>query len=137
MADINSLIEEERSLTEEIKELSKTLNSVKDSIRACVAEQLDAGRKEKDTGTVSAYLDHWKISETIPKIVKWDQAILANITKQIEKAGDDATKYIDIKYSVNEHKFKKFPEPVQVVFTPARTVTQGKAQLEISERCEG
>ena len=74
-----------------------------------------------------------KISITIPKVVKWDQLLLKRVAAKIQASGDDPETYIRYELKVLETTFKTWPEQVQAIFLPARTVMPGKRKIEVKK----
>ena len=77
------------------------------------------------------------IAVEIDKTVKWDQTKLPVIWERIAASGEDPRQYIDIKYSVNETKYKAWPDTLKQPFSAARTVTPGNPKFEVRRAGEG
>lgn len=128
---LSDAMQTEAELNQMMAALSEKLATVKDIKAGLVEESMTALRsiQNKPTGTVTGEVDGFKVSQTIPLKVTWDQNKLAEAKGKINAAGDDADEYIKTKvtYSVDERKFKKFDQKVKNFFSEARTTEHGKA----------
>lgn len=120
-------LNERSALMCEIKALQEKLNIIDEAILADLAEKI------KSKGSTTVEYEGKKVTVTIPVTVKWDQGELRSIADRIRIGGDDPENYIDVKFNVRETLYKAWPEPMQKIFFPARTVTLGKARLEVKE----
>ena len=136
--------------TAEIAELSQLLDSVASRIKTAQGEilktytsryaeraRLQLLASGRDTGTTHVIDGELDIAVEIDKTVKWCQAKLPVIWDRIAATGDDPRQYIEVKYSINETKYKAWPETLKQPFTPARTVTPGKPKFTVSRIGEG
>ena len=87
----------------------------------------------KDTGAASFAEGGLKVTVTIPKTVKWDNALLTELAAKMRAHGDDPTNYLKLSYGVDERTYKDWPDTIQAAFLPARTVIPGKPKVEIKE----
>lgn len=79
-----------------------------------------------DTGTTHRTDGAFDVTVTIPKRVDWNQAELAAAVAKLRDMGEDPAEYVDNKLSVKESKYQAWPSALSDLFTPARTVKQGK-----------
>jgi hypothetical protein len=101
-------------------------------------ERAAALRREagKDTGTVRIVEDEYIVIADLPKRVKWDQALLAEVVERIRAAGDDPAEYVTTEFKVSERAYGAWPQAIRSIFAPARTVETGKPSYRI-ERMGG
>ena len=136
--------------TAEIAELSDLLDSVASRIKTAQGEilktytsryaeraRLQLLAEGKDTGTTHLQDGELDIAVEIDKTVKWDQTKLPAIWDRIAATGDDPRQYIEVKYSINETKYKAWPDTLKQPFAPARTVTPGKPKFAVRRVGEG
>lgn len=86
----------------------------------------------KDTGVVHLADGSVRITVALPKKVEWDQDLLGQIAQRIAATGDDPRQFLDISYRVSETRFNAWPESLQTVFYPARTVKPGKPSFRLT-----
>lgn len=101
-------------------------------IREFLSADLAAIRKlqEKEFGAVHITKDGYRVTETIPKKVRWDQEKLFGVYKLILGAGDDPFTWMKAEWKVGEKEYNTYPKEIQSVFAPARSVTPGEAKIE-------
>lgn len=87
----------------------------------------------KEFGVVHLNLDGYKITETVPKKVEWDQEKLNGLFFKILESGDKPANYMRMKLDVPEKLYDSFPDTIKGIFTEARTVKPGKATLKFEE----
>lgn len=116
----NALMCEIRALQDELDELDENI----------LAQLKD---KVKPLGSTTTEFEGTKVTVTIPVTVKWDQDCLRGIAKRIQAEGDNPESYIDYKLSVKEASYKAWPEQMQKIFVPARTISLGKTRLEVKQ----
>jgi len=111
------------------------LNELSDKITDhCVAKADELRRLQgKDTGAASFVESGLKVTVTVPKTVKWDNAVLAELAAKMQQHGDDPANYLKLTYGVDERRYKEWPDTIQAAFLPARTVVAGKPKVEIKE----
>ncbi len=73
-----------------------------------------------------------RIPKDLPKMIAWDTAALADITKRIADSGDDPKQYVEITYRVSETKFNAWPDTLKSSFEAARTVKTGKPSYRLA-----
>lgn len=117
-------LEKRKELQTEIKNLQTQLEEVDNVIVEAVKDRIPA------LGSVTLEFEGEKITITIPKVVKWDQLMLKQVAAKIQASGDDPEMYIKYELKVSETNYKAWPEQMQSVFKPARTVTPGKVRVE-------
>jgi|GEM_PF-2300866 len=137
------LLELKASLQKEAEEIQATIEpalalvreqmaSTDKAIAELVSADLAAIRKlqEKEYGAVHITRDGFRVTETIGKKVKWDQEVLFGVFHKIQSAGDNPFDWMKAEFKVGEREFNAYPQNIQAVFAPARTVTPGDPKLE-------
>lgn len=129
------LLDQKRVYEEQIKELHGQLAAVVTNIEELLAAKLLDLRtlQGKETGAVNLIFEGFKVTETIPKKVEWDQERLNELFDRIVTAGDDPRAWMKLKLEVSEKQFNALDTNLQAVFAEARTVRHGKAQLAFEE----
>ena len=122
-----SKLEKRSALISQIKALQEEVETIDEKILAELAD------KVKPQGTTTVEYEGSKVTVTIPVTVKWDQDLLRGIAKRIQAEGDNPESYIDYKLSVMEASYKAWPEQMQKIFVPARTISLGKTRLEVKQ----
>jgi hypothetical protein len=113
------------------KHASLIANILHSTLVARYAANLNStGTHNLDDGTVS-------VSVTIPKKVKWDQALLAAAVHEVESWGENPADYVDTEIKVAERKFDAWPPSIRDVFAPARTLDTGKPVFKLTPREAG
>lgn len=104
-------------------------------ITALLSADLSAIRKlqEKEFGAVHITRDGFRVTETIPKKIRWDQKVLFGVFRKIQSTGDDPFAWMKAEWKVGEKEYGAYPKNIQAVFAPARTVTPGDPKLEFKE----
>jgi len=72
----------------------------------------------------------------LPKKVSWDQKKLKILAERIVASGEAIESYLDIKLSISEARYTKWPPALQQQFCDARTVEAGKPSFVISNNSE-
>lgn len=122
-----SKLEKRSALISQIKALQEEVETIDEKILAELAD------KVKPQGSTTVEYEGSKVTVTIPVTVKWDQDLLRGIAKRIQAEGDNPESYIDYKLSVKEASYKAWPEQMQKIFVPARTISLGKTRLEVKQ----
>ena len=122
-----SKLEKRSALISQIKALQEEVETIDEKILAELAD------KVKPQGSTTVEYEGSKVTVTIPVTVKWDQDCLRGIAKRIQAEGDNPESYIDYKLSVKEASYKAWPEQMQKIFVPARTISLGKTRLEVKQ----
>lgn len=91
----------------------------------------------KEFGAVNAIVEGYRVTETIPKEVKWDNEQMMGVYLTIKLAGDDPFKYMKAKFSVAEKDYSEFMPEVKAVFDVARTIVPGKPAYKFEEVGDG
>lgn len=128
-ADIRATIEPALiTVQEQIVATEKELNEL-------LSADLVSIRKlqEKEFGAVHITKDGYRVTETIPKKVKWDQEKLFGVFQKIQSAGDNPFSWMKAEFKVGEKEYNTYPKEIQSVFAPARTVTPGEPKVEFKE----
>lgn len=132
---LKELMQERSRLEQEIAVLEMQLANVNTDISEAVSLALADCRKlqGKEFGAVHVVAEGFKVTETVPKRVKWDQEKLASIYKAIKDSGDEPLNYMKVELLVPERLYEQFGQEVQDIFVQARIVEKGKPQLKIEE----
>lgn len=120
-------LEKRSALILQIKALQEEVETIDEKILSELAD------KVKPQGSTTVEYEGRKVTVTIPMTVKWDQGLLRDIREKIRVGGDNPDEYIETKYNVKEIAYKNWPETLQKVFIPARTIMPGKKRLEVKE----
>lgn len=129
---LKDLIKQKEELELALEEIRQRLSEIMIDIEHAIATPVaDIRRLQgKEFGAVNITMDGFKITETIPKKVEWDQEIMNNIYDRIHAVGDDPRRWMKVKMEVAEKQFDSFPEDVRAVFMEARTVKPGKPTIK-------
>lgn len=119
------LIEKRNALMLQIKALQDEVMSIDERILA------ELSTKVKPQGSTTVEFEGHKVTVTNPVTVKWDQDALREIADRIRNGGDNPEDFINYKLNVTETNYKAWPEQIQKIFLPARTVSIGKPRLEV------
>lgn len=132
---MKELVRERNRLEQEIAVLEQQLENVNVDIKDMLAMQLQTVRaaQAKEFGAVGIVAEGYKVTETIPKRVKWDQNKMAEIFQTIKNHGDDPFQYMKVELGCNEKAYEKFDDGIKAVFDEARIVEKGKPSLKIEE----
>lgn len=87
----------------------------------------------KEFGVMHLIMDGYKVTETIPKKVEWDQEKLIPLFFRIMESGDKPSNYMTMKLSVAEKAYDAFPDTIKPIFAEARTVKPGPPSLKFEE----
>lgn len=120
-------LERRSALISQIKTLQEEVETIDEKILSELAD------KVKSQGSTTVEYEGRKVTVIIPMTVKWDQGLLRDIRNKIMQGGDNPDDFMEAKYNVKEVAYKNWPEPLQKVFLPARTITPGKTRLEVKE----
>jgi hypothetical protein len=88
----------------------------------------------KDFGTVRISDSGYDIVVDTPKKVEWSQDELRAAHKAIEAAGDDPAEYLKVTFAVEERHYTAWPQHIQRVFEPARTVRPGSRTIKLARK---
>lgn len=84
----------------------------------------------KEFGAVNITLDGVKVTETVSKVVTWDQEKLQPIFLMIQSASDNPFDFMSAKFAVPEKAYNAYPAAIKQVFEPARTVKPSPPKVE-------
>lgn len=87
----------------------------------------------KEFGAVHLNFEGYKITETVPKKVEWDQAKLESLFFKIMENGDKPSEYMRMKLDIPEKMYDGFIPEIKGIFAEARIVKPGKATLKFEE----
>ena len=90
----------------------------------------------KDTGTIRFTDGAVTVVAELPKLVEWNQTMLAALVARIKADGEDPTEYVDISFDVAERKYSAWPAHIRTAFEGARTVRTGKQRFRFSQNDE-
>ncbi len=124
---MQDLLAERQETAKKIEELQARLEELNDAIYEKVKDQV------KDQGSTTLKQDGYKITVTIPVRPSWDEKKLRQVAETIRQHGDDPEEYITFKPQVSEKKYNAWPEQIQKVFEPARTIKPGKRSIKVEE----
>ncbi|MDD2899010.1 MAG: hypothetical protein PHI31_09885 [Desulfuromonadaceae bacterium] len=129
---LKELIAKRTDLETQVMAIQEQIAAVNIDIEHVVAGKLADLRKlqGKEFGTVNLSLGGYKVTETVPKKVEWDQEKMNQMFDRIAAAGDDPRAYMKLKLEVSEKSYEAFPAPVQAMFADCRTVKPGKPSLK-------
>lgn len=132
---LKPLMQKKAEIEERLKAVQEELTAVNVDIEHVIAQKLADVRSltGKEFGAVNLSLDGFKITETIPKKVEWDQEKLNGLFFKIMESGDKPSNYMKMKLEIGEKQYEAFPAQVQSIFAEARTVKPGKPQLKFEE----
>lgn len=120
-------------LMEPVKVAQGYLAEIEESINAIIAEPVQHVRLAtgKDTGTVECLVQGVMVKAMTTKKVEWDQEKFASLRERIAQHNDDPDAYMKTKttYSIDEKRYKDFPEAIKEVFAEARTVKASTPKL--------
>ncbi|NRB10181.1 MAG: hypothetical protein HRU35_00980 [Rickettsiaceae bacterium] len=88
-------------------------------------------RLSKNTGVVHVEEDDFRFSSDIPKKVVWHQSYLARVVNDLKASGHNSSDYVDIIYKISENKYSSWPNSLQEIFKPARTVKVGNPTCKL------
>lgn len=130
--DLKQYANELHAIDTEMSVLKKRKTSLENDIIQYYAEDMAEAysTKAEPFGKVTLSFNDVELCAITPKRVEWDQAKLAELYKRIGQH-EDASQYIDVKYSVSETKYKSWPEDIKAAFLPARTIKPGAVKIEI------
>lgn len=134
---LRELLQRKAELEEKMASLKQDLNDVMCDIQDVLAVQLTEIRKmqSKEFGAVNVTVEGFKVTETIPKKVDWDQDKLGELFFKIMEHGDKPSNYMRMELSVPEKLYDAMDPGIQDLFTEARTLKYGKPtyKFEVTE----
>lgn len=135
---LRELLQRKAELEEKMASLKQDLNDVMCDIQDVLAVQLTEIRKmqSKEFGAVNVTVEGFKVTETIPKKVDWDQKKLGELFMTIMRHGDKPSDYMRMELYVPENMFESMQPEIKEIFNEARTVRNGKATYKFEEVCD-
>lgn len=132
---LKELLAQRAELEAQAALLQENINAVNVDIEHMLAGQLADIRRlqAKEFGAVNLTVEGFKITETVPKKVEWDQAKMNELFDAIATSGDDPRAYMKLKLEVSEKAYSEFVPAVQAMFAECRTVKPGRASLKFEE----
>lgn len=132
---LKDLLKQRTELEERMKSLQEEMQAVNIDIEHTLAQRLHDARQimGKEYGVVNLVFEGFKVTETVPKKVEWDQQKMNDLFDAIATAGDDPRAYMKMKLEVAEEAYAEFVPEVQAMFRDCRTVKPGKPQLKFEE----
>lgn len=130
---LQELIKQKEILEQQLEIVRGSLEAVMIDISHVIAAPIADIRKlqDKEFGAVNITFEGFKVTETVPKKVEWDQEKLNELFDRIAGAGDDPRAWMKLKLEVSEKQFESFDENIKPVFAEARTVKPGKPVLKL------
>lgn len=125
----------QQTIEPRLEELRTNCHNVQMQIDEMLAGRLQDLRKlqGKEFGVVNMTFEGFKVSETVPKKVEWDQEKLTPLFFKILESGDKPSDYMRMKLEVPEKLYGDFPPQIKSIFDVARTVKAGRPTLKIEE----
>lgn len=132
---LKELLQKKDEIEGRLKAVQEELAAVNVDIEHLVSQKLLDLRAltGKEFGAVNLSLEGYKVTETIPKKVEWDQEKLNKLFDRIATAGDDPRAYMKMKLEIGEKQFDGFDPGIREIFAEARTVKPGRPQLRFEE----
>lgn len=132
---LKDLLQKKADIETRMSELQEELSAVNVDIGHLISQRLIDLRNltGKEFGAVNLNFEGFKITETVPKKVEWDQDKLSQVFDRIATAGDDPRAYMKVKLEVGEKQYEAYPQEVKSIFAEARTVKPGRPQVKFEE----
>lgn len=118
-------------LKQAINDATAAKSSATKTISAINAELLKRTGDNKGLGTRNYDLDGVPVKVNVAKDVKWDQDLLKAQYNAIKSNDDDPDQYIKVTYTVEETKYKAWPDYLKEQFNPARTEKEKAATVKV------
>lgn len=131
--DLSMLLEDYTELRARTEMLGIKLQDTMAARYGDTAQQLRQASGDGHSGRVRWVDGEYAIVSDAPKKVAYDQALLAKAVEQIRAQGEDPAEYVEVRYVVQENKWKAWPSKIQQIFLPARTVSTGKHSYSIKK----
>ena len=133
---VNQILDELVKTNNELDSLKEKKKGLENALFESYNDVIDDKLSKTDYGTGSVKIDtaEYKITATIRKNVKWDNAKLSALADRIVAGGCNPLDYMDIKYSVPETKYKSYPDSMKQEFIDARTVTPSAPSFKIERK---
>lgn len=132
---LKDLLQKKEEIEGRIKTVQEELAAVNADLDHLVSQKLLDLRAltGKEFGAVNLSFEGFKVTETIPKKVEWDQEKLGDLFFKILKSGDKPSNYMKMKLEIGEKQYDAFDPNIREIFAEARTVKPGKPQLKFEE----
>jgi hypothetical protein len=129
---LKDLLQKKEEIEARMATLQDELSSLNIEIGEMISQKLVdlRGLTGKEFGAVHLNFDGFKVTETVPKKVDWDQEKLTDLYDRITAAGDNPRTYMKMKLEIGERQYDSFAQEVKAIFAEARTVKPGKPQLK-------
>lgn len=129
---LKDLINKREEIEARLQAVQEELQAVNVDINHAISKKLVDLRSMtgKEFGVVHLNMEGYKITETVPKKVEWDQKKLGGLFFKILENGDHPSNYMRMKLDVTEKQYDGFIPEIKAIFTEARTVKPGKASLK-------
>ena len=98
----------------QLDSIGEQLVETEKEIQALLSADLIAIRKlqEKEFGAVHITRDGFRVTETIGKKVRWDQAQLYGVFHKIQSTGDNPFDWMKAEFKVGEKEFDAYPKNI-------------------------
>ena len=132
---LKELLSQRAAYEAQITDIQGHINAINIDIEHILAGKLADLRKlqAKEFGAVNLVVDGFKVTETVPKKVEWDQDKMTNLFEAILKAGDVPFNYMRVKLEVPEKMYEGFVPEVKNMFSDCRTVKPGRPSIKFEE----
>lgn len=119
----------------QIAPLQEQISAINIDIEHVISPKLVDVRslQKKEFGAVNITMDGFKITETVPKKVEWDQSKLLDLFDAIITAGDKPSNYMKMELKVAEKDYDKMIPEVKAMFADCRTVKPGRPSVKFEE----
>lgn len=119
----------------QITPLQEQISAINIDIEHTIAQKLADIRslQGKEFGAVNITMDGYKVTETVPKKVEWDQSKLLALFDAILTAGDKPSNYMKMELKVEEKNYDKMIPEVKAMFADCRTVKPGRPSVKFEE----
>ena len=132
---LKQLLQRKAELEEQMAGIKQDLADVMFDIQDYLALQLQEVRhlQAKEFGAINVTVEGYKITETIPKRVDWDQDKLGELFAKTISHGDKPSNYMRMSLEVPEKMYEAMEPGIKDLFAEARTVKNGKATYKFEE----
>lgn len=129
---LKDLINKREEIEARLQAVQEELQAVNVDINHAISKKLVNLRSMtgKEFGVVHLQFEGYKVTETVPKKVEWDQEKLGNLFFKIMENGDHPSNYMRMKLDVTEKQYDGFIPEIKAIFAEARTVKPGKPSLK-------
>ncbi len=129
---LKDLLNKREEIEARLQTVQEELQAVNTDINHMLSQKLVDLRNltGKEFGVVHLQFEGYKVTETVPKKVEWDQEKLGNLFFRILENGDKPANYMKMKLDVSEKQYDGFIPEIKTFFEEARTVKPGKPTLK-------